>query len=148
MKSILAFVFVIASTTSFAMSALPDGKWTGQGTYTTATGVTANYTENTTIQNNVLTAEIEAAGQKTAYAMTHAFDANGFTTVKIEDRTKKTTSPATGYCASMWCHVQAADGSFEMTYVFAKDSVYTLGSMVEQGTKAYFESSLKKAFSK
>ena len=144
MKPLLAFMFTVTCASGFALSALPDGHWEGQGHYRTDSGAKGDSTEALTIKANVMTSEMTIGSQKEAYVLKHEFKANDFFTVSIEQRSTGKTSAGAGYCGSLWCHVASNDNTFEMTYVFDQANVYELGHDVSTAGTGWFESALTK----
>jgi hypothetical protein len=128
---------------AYALDSLPDGHWTGEGHGTNAAGISYQYHEDLTVDHNVLTSTLTYGGQQIRYVLTHQFKPGGFVQVGITGFAKDSVLNATGYCGSIWCHVESDDHTFEMTYVFDDKQVYELGSDVQQGTKGWFESALK-----
>ena len=139
--SVLAILF--SSAASFALSALPNGSWTGKGQYRAESGEKGAYDEKLTIKDNVATSEITVKGKTYTYVMAYKFKPNDFVAVAIEDKLKAETRQGRGYCGSVWCHVQDDSGKFEMTTVYFEDGVYELGSDSEDGKMGWFESALK-----
>lgn len=149
MKRIIGLLAVsyafFAGVSSFALAALPDGQWKGMGHSKTEKGEAANYSETLTVKNNVTTSEMTFGPQKFTYLMKFDFKPNDFVALTITDKQTGETYPGTGYCGSVWCHLEASHkDKFEMTMVFEGNDVYELGSGTENGVLGWFESNLKK----
>ena len=142
MKALLIVGLGLFSVSSFALSAFPDGKWEGKGNFANEAGMKGEYSEKLTIEKNVLTAELETQGKKATYILRTDFRANDFFSLTIEDKTKGEVTKGSGYCGSMWCHLEDDSHKFEMTLVFKDKDIYELGSDVEGGKRGRFESAL------
>src|SRR4051794_39008355 len=123
MKNFLCLAASVFAVSGFAIDKLPDGKYEGMGHYSLENGQKAGYQEKLEIKNNVIRSEIQvsAGGASTTevYETKIDFKANGFLAVTVTDKVKNVTFPGSGYCASVWCHVQSDNGKFEMTFVIA-----------------------------
>lgn len=146
---LLPLSLLIGATSAFALDALPNGHWTGGGHGAGQDGTKFQYTEELTIKDNTATWVLDENGSKMVYVLKHTFKAGNFLDVSIEEQAQGVTKHGTGYCASVWCHVQSDDHSYEMTYVFEPGgAVYELGADSENGASGWFESELKPANSK
>jgi len=145
MKSMILTLAVCFAANAFALDALPNGHWVGEGHGSMANGTPLKYHEELTVENNTSTSVLTLGPETGTYVMKHTFKPGGFTDVSIEERAQNRTIAGNGYCGSIWCHVESNDHTFEMTYVFEPNGgVYELGSDTEQGQKGWFESSLTK----
>jgi hypothetical protein len=139
MKAILVVAAMIFSASGWAITSFQDGTWEGKGTFTSQSGQQTSYTEATTVKSNVITLVLTMGRTSETYVIKVQFERGQFFTATIND-----TKEATGYCGSNWCHLQAKDGSTEMTVRVDGDTLQELGSYTEHGQTGWWESSLTK----
>jgi len=139
MTRVLAMGLALFSLSAWALDRLPDGTWMGTGQYKTEAGERGTYTSHIQIHGNVIIGTGEMNGKKMSHQATVVFSREGFLTATSEDG-----KTSTGYCEGSWCHIDNAERTYEMSFGWEGNEMYTMGSVLRDGKRIVFSEKLMK----
>lgn len=141
MKKLVA-VLVLASSTAWGMTNIPDGAYQGQGRWNDNQGQNGSYDVTASVKSGVITSKYTTAGQTEIYEFEAKAGSHGTFEVLVAGQ-----KVGDGYCMSVQCHyaISYGDTKLEETMTFYQDHFYRIGSKLVNGQKLVtWEESMEK----
>jgi hypothetical protein len=141
----------VSNQPAFAMNSLPEGSWSGAGTYYGRwTGSTpAPFQDILLIKDNVITLTWPSKVptiRPTVFKIKVEFGKNGFIQTSTQDNNSSRITKGTGYCTNRLCHINDVARRIETTFLFSGNNIYQLGSINLIGSSRSIEPSWFDAF--
>jgi len=145
--SLIVTLALTLSSSVWALSSLPNGQWTGKGTYTTDDGKTGSYSVEVVLQDNQVTHTVVMDGKTYKNVAQITLDANGFgsatTTYTAPDGTVKNGNEQVA-CGDHHCSFWDSAEHFGTTVSFTDDKAWSFGGVETGNVKVRFEDTLNK----
>jgi hypothetical protein len=125
-------ILSLLSASAMAMTALPDGSYSGKGEWKDQAGAKGDYTLTVKVAKNTLTSVYNFTGGSKTFIMEAPLDQNGFFPVNSGGK-----QVGSGYCFSVQCHYTIAIDqlTLEESLTFYQDHLYRTGSKTDGSGK-------------